>query len=94
MIATIVFAALAAVGLVVTLILLALTIGHDGTEEFGWYFAFSLVASIINVIPAVVALILGIVGRSAKSGVPLIGIVVGGVAIVVLVAQFIYLAAV
>ncbi|MFB2596987.1 hypothetical protein ACEXQE_04265 [Herbiconiux sp. P17] len=93
-ITTIVFTALAAIGLVVTLILLALTVGHDGTEEFGWYFGFSVVASILNVIPAVVALILGIVGRRTASRVPLVGIVLGAVVLAVLVAQFIFLATV
>jgi hypothetical protein len=93
-VATIVFAALAAVGLVVTLILLFATIATADTEEFGWYFAFSLVASVVNVVPAAVALILGIVGRRAQSRVPLVGIVIGGVVLVVLVAQFVYLATV
>ncbi|WP_382303948.1 hypothetical protein [Herbiconiux sp. UC225_62] len=93
-VATIVFAALAAVGLVITLILLALTVGHDDTEEFGWYFAFSVVASILNVIPAVVALVLGIVGRRAASRIPLVGIVIGALALVILAGQFIFLATV
>ncbi|SDZ24754.1 hypothetical protein [Herbiconiux ginsengi] len=93
-IATIVFAALAAVGLVVTLVLLFLTVGHNDTEEFGWYFAFSLIASVLNVIPAVVALILGIVGRRAASRIPLLGIVIGAAVLVILVGQFIFLATV
>jgi hypothetical protein len=93
-ITTIVFSALAAVGLVVTLILLFATIANADTEEFGWYFAFSVIASILNVIPAVVALVLGIVGRRAKSRIPLLGIVIGAVVLLILVAQFIFLATV
>ena len=92
--ATIVFAALAAVGLVVTLILLFATIANADTEEFAWYFAFSVIVSVLNLVPAVVALILGIVGRRAASRIPLVGIVIGAVVIVLLVAQFVFLATV
>ncbi|MCS5718393.1 hypothetical protein N1027_09610 [Herbiconiux sp. CPCC 205763] len=91
---TIVFAALAAVGLIVTLILLFVTLASVDTEEFGWYFAFSVIASILNLIPAVVVLIMGIVSRRAASRVPLIGIVLGAVVLAVLAAQFIFLATV
>lgn len=93
-ITTIVFAALAGLGLVVTLILLFVTLAQRDTDEFGWYFAFAVIASILNVIPAVVALVLGIVGRGTKGRVSRIGVIIGIVVLVVLVAQLIFLSAV
>jgi hypothetical protein len=93
-IATIVVAVLAGLGLIVTIILLFVTLAYNDTEEFAWYFAFSLIASILNLVPAVAVLVLGLVGRRTKSRVSLIGIVVGAVVLVILVAQFIFLAVV
>jgi hypothetical protein len=92
-ITTIIFTSLAAIGLLTTLILLLLTATNSANEEFGWYFGFSVTASIVNVIPAVVALILGIVGRRAKSPVPLAAIVLGAIVLLVLVLQFVFLLA-
>ena len=90
-IATIIFTSLAALGLISTVVLLLATAANSGNEEFGWYFGFSVTASIVNVIPAAVALILGFVGRRAGGAVSLTAIVVGAAVLVVLVGQLVFL---
>lgn len=90
-IATIIFTALAGVGLIATLILLFATATNSGNEEFGWYFGFSVTASIVNVVPAIVALILGIIARRTESSVWLTAIVIGTTVLLVLVAQIVFL---
>ncbi|WP_160173208.1 hypothetical protein [Microbacterium sp. CH12i] len=50
-----------------------------------------MTASIVNVIPAVATLVLGIVSRRAKSPVSLIAIIVGSIVLLVFVGQIVFL---
>lgn len=91
MIATIILASLAAIGLLVALIFLFAAAANSSTEAFGWYIGFSVTASIVNVIPALAALVLGIIGIRSKTPASLTAIIVGASALVVLVGQAIFL---
>jgi hypothetical protein len=95
-IVTIVFTVLASIGLVVAVALVIATIVALGeaSEDAAWYLGFSVIASVLNLIAAVVALVLGIVGlRRVKNRVSLVALVVGAAVLLVLAAQLIFAAA-
>jgi hypothetical protein len=93
---TIVFTVLASIGLVAAVVLVVATIVAlgDASDDAAWYLGFSVIASVLNLVAAIVALILGIVGlRRVRNRVSLLALVIGVAVLVVLVAQLIIAAA-
>jgi len=93
---TIVFTVLASIGLVVAVVLVIATLVAlgDTSEDAAWYLGFSVIASVLNVVAAVVALVLGIVGlRRVRNRVSFVAVLVGAAVLLVLAAQLIIAAA-